>query len=315
MRSSVDPFLRTFAPMIGLVLAGAGAAIGALWLTLRQRQTALVREIWLRWVAWLGITAVVLGALALGRTTWIVLVGLMSVAAFREYGRAVGLWMDRALEGVVYLFIALIAACAWWPYDPESPGLGWYGLFMAMPVYATLAILLVPIVRDRFEHMLQKTCLAILGVIYFGWLLGHLAYLINLPSGVGLILFLSFLVGINDVAAFVSGKLFGRHKLRPTLSPGKTWEGAAGAFVIVLALAWQLRWLVPAYPPAHLFAIAALISVTGMLGDLALSAIKRDVGIKDWSGAIPGHGGLLDRANSMIFSVPIFFHYTRYFFT
>lgn len=312
---SVDPLLKAFVPVIVAVLAAALLLVSLLWLTLRRRAPGLVREVWLRYVAWLGITAVVLGALAAGRTAWIVLVGVMSLAAFREYARAVGLWMDRAFQAVVYVFILLIHVCAWWPYPDASPEPGWYGLFMAMPVYATLAILTVPIARDQFEHMLQKTCLAILGLVYFGWLLAHLAYLVNLPSGVGLVLFLAFLVGINDVAAFVAGKLAGRHKLRPRLSPGKTWEGAAGAFVVALMVAWLLRWLIPAYSLPHVLVVAALVSVGGMLGDLALSTIKRDLGIKDWGELIPGHGGLLDRVNSLIFSAPIFFHYTRYFFT
>lgn len=311
----LDPALRGFLPVVAGLLALALAGIGAASAALRKSRPALARELWLRYLAWVVIAAIVLGALGLGRAAWVALVGVLSLAAFREFAQAVGLWIDRAFQAVAYLSIVLIALCAWWPYADSSPEPGWYGLFMAMPVYAILAVLAVPIVRDRFERMLQKMCLTILGIMYFGWLLGHLGYLVNLPGGVGLVLFLVFLVALNDVAAFVTGRLVGRRKLRPALSPGKTWEGAAGAVVAVAAGAWLLRWLVPAYSGPHLAAAAVLISAGSTLGDLALSVIKRDLGIKDWSDAIPGHGGVLDRVNSLVFTVPLFFHYTRYFFT
>ena len=116
----------------------------------------------------------------------------------------------------------------------------------------------------------------------------------------------------GDVAAFIAGRFLGRHKLRPTLSPGKTLEGAMGGLVAVLAVAWGLRWLVPMFGPVHLAVVAALISVSGVVGDLAMSTIKRDLGIKDWSDALPGHGGILDRVNSLMLAAPVFFHYMRY---
>ena len=312
---SVEPQLVAFAKVLGAVLLVALAAIGLASLRLRRSNPPLLREIWLRYAAWVGITILLLGALALGRAWWIALVALLALAAFREYARAVGLWLDRGFQGVVYLFILLIFLMAWWPYEDASADPGWYGLFMVMPIYGILTILAVPIVRGKHEHTLQKSCLAILGLLYFGWLLAHFAFLVNLPGGAGLVLLLAFLVALHDVAAFVVGKLLGRHKLRPTLSPGKTWEGALGALAAVLLAAWLLRWLAPVYPLHHLLIAAFLVALGSTMGDLALSTIKRDLGIKDWSGAIPGHGGILDRANSLIFATPIFFHYTRYFFT
>jgi phosphatidate cytidylyltransferase len=312
---SLDPALARFLPVLAAVLALAGGGVLVAWLALRGRKPDLAREIALRYATWVGMAALTVGALALGRVAWIALVALLALLAFREYARAVGLWRDRAFLGVVYVFILLIHVTVWWPYPNASGGPGWYGLFMAMPIYGILFILAVPIVRGRHEGMLQQSCLAILGLLYFGWLLAHLAFLVDLPGGVGLVLFVGFLVAIHDVAAFVSGKALGRHKLRPTLSPGKTWEGTLGAFAVVMAAAFALRWLAPAYPPVHLAIVAALLAVGATMGDLALSVIKRDLGIKDWSHLIPGHGGILDRLNSLLFAAPIFFHYTRYFFT
>src|SRR5581483_3170024 len=279
----MDATLARFAPILGGVLLAALVGVGLAWLGLRRRDPPLAREIVARYAAWLVMAALLLGALALGRPWWIALVALLGLLAFREYARAVGLWMDRWFQGVVYAFVLLISLAAWWPYDAATPGLGWYGLFLAMPIYGILFVLAVPIVRGKHERMLQQCCLAILGLLYCGWLLAHLAFLDNLPGGTGLVLFLVFLVALHDVAAFVSGKLFGRHKLRPTLSPGKTWEGTLGAFVVVMAAAFALRWLVPVYSTAHLAIVAALIAVGATMGDLALSVIKRDLGIKDWS--------------------------------
>jgi phosphatidate cytidylyltransferase len=313
---TVDPVLRSFAgvlaPIFGVALVGIGVATRAL----RRREPALARELRLRYAAWLAIAAAVLGALALGRTAWIALVALVSLGAFREYARAVGLSKDRGLQdvgaGAIVLIYAAVWAAAWWPHHDPSREPGAYGLFMAMPAYATLALLAVPVVRDRFTDVSRTLGLAVLGVVHVGWLLAHLAYLVNLRDGVGLVLFLVFLVSLHDVAAFVTGKLAGRHKLRPALSPGKTWEGAGGAVVVVLAAAWGLRWLVPAYTGLQLFVVAGLVGLGATLGDLALAAIKRDVGLKDWGTILPGHGGLLDRVNGLIFTVPLVFHYTRF---
>ncbi len=312
---SFDPLLVRFARLLALVFIAAVALVGLAWFMLRERKPGLVREIRLRTVAWIVIAALFVGALAAGRVAWILLVTLLSIAALREYGRAVGLWKDPSLLGVGYLSILAIQVTVWWPFTDASPELGWYGMFLVMPIYAILTILAVPIVRGVYDHMIQKLSLTILGVLYFGWLLGHFSYLHNLDDGTGLVLFLGFLVAINDIAAFVWGKLFGRHKLRATLSPGKTVEGALGSLVTVVAAAWGLSWLIPMVETTWaVLLLGGLISFAGTLGDLTLSVIKRDLGIKDWSAAIPGHGGVLDRANSLIFAVPLFFHITRFFF-
>jgi phosphatidate cytidylyltransferase len=313
MMLRLDPSVVALLPVLGSILAGALALIAGATFRLRATQPELVRELWLRYASWLAIAAAVLGTLAWSRTAWIVLVGMLSLAAFREYARAVGLWREPGFRAVVYAAIVAIHACVWWPYEDGTPGAGWYGLFMAMPVYATLAVLVVPIVRDRFEHMAQAVCLSLFGVTYLGWMLAHLGYLVNLPNGVGLVLLLLVLVSLHDVAAFVVGKVAGRHPLRPALSPRKTWEGMLGAITVVVLVAQMLGWLVPGYPRLHLLALGLLVGAGATLGDLALSTIKRDVGIKDWGTALPGHGGLLDRINSLIFTAPICFHYARFF--
>jgi phosphatidate cytidylyltransferase len=309
---TIDPLLLAFLPRLAVVLAIALVAIGIAHPFL-ARKPELRKEIWLRYAAWVAIAALVLGGLLLGRVPWILLVGLLSVAAFREYARAVGLWMDWGLQAVVYLFICAVAASSASLYADDYPEPGWYGLFIVLPVYGILALLLVPILRDRAWSMLQRLSLAILGLLYFGFFLGHFGYLVNFRGGVGLVLFLAFLTATNDVAAFVVGRLAGRHKLRPHLSPGKTVEGALGGLVATLLAGYGLRFLVPALPLQHVLIASALIAIAGITGDLALATIKRDLGIKDWSTALPGHGGVLDRLNSLMLAAPVFFHYVRFF--
>jgi phosphatidate cytidylyltransferase len=120
-------------------------------------------------------------------------------------------------------------------------------------------------------------------------------------------------VELNDVAAFVCGKLLGRHQLRSNISPKKTWEGALGALTVSLALPWALWFTFPHFRPVDLVGVGLIVGIGGQLGDLAISVIKRDLGIKDMGASIPGHGGILDRIDSVIYVAPLFFHYTRYF--
>jgi len=128
-----------------------------------------------------------------------------------------------------------------------------------------------------------------------------------------LIAFLVIVVQSSDVLQYVWGKLFGRHKLAPSISPSKTWEGLLGGVLSATALGAALWWATPFNPwQAALMALA--INVMGFFGGLVMSAIKRDRGVKDWGTLIEGHGGMLDRLDSVVFAAPIFFHLTRYFF-
>jgi phosphatidate cytidylyltransferase len=212
--------------------------------------------------------------------------------------------------------VVLVAATyvgAWWWPAVGSPGPGISAPVMAMPVWSTVAILVVAVVRDRFEGSLRLGGATLVGVVCCGGLLGHLALLANLPGGPGLVLFVVALAAVNDVAAYCIGTIAGRHPLRPRLSPRKTVEGTVGAATVVLLVAWGLRWLVRGCGIGSVLVLAGIIAVAGTAGDLALAALKRDAGVKDWSAAIPGHGGLLDRLNSLLFAAPLSFHYVIVF--
>jgi len=184
---------------------------------------------------------------------------------------------------------------------------------VALPAFVIAVILMVPIVRNRSEGQLQMMALAIVGFIYIGWMFGHLSFLANARNAYGYLLFLIFAVELNDVAAFTFGRLFGRHPLRSRISPGKTWEGSLGAAAVSMALPWLLWFSLPAFTPRELILTGLIVGIDGQMGDLSISVIKRDIGIKDTGAMLRGHGGVLDRLDSLIYTAPLFFHMAGYF--
>jgi len=303
LQSSV--FLNYLA-IVGGVLAFAGLVLGIMSALGKD-----VSSIWKTYKGWLIMIPLVMGTIFLGRTAFIIGVALLALFGFKEFARATGLYNDWWLTGLVYLGIIILAAASW-VTDPRLHHPGWYGLFMSLPTYVAGAILLVPILRNRAKGQLQQVALAIVGFIYFGWMFSHLGFLANTDYAYGYILYLVLAVEINDIAAFTCGKLFGKHKLRENISPNKTIEGSIGAICVSLIIPWLLWFSFPHFEPLDLVLTGLIVGVGGQLGDLVISYIKRDIGIKDMGSVIEGHGGILDRVDSMIFVAPIFFHVIRW---
>jgi len=261
---------------------------------------------------WLVMIPIVLVTLFLGREATVVGVTLLAAFGFREFARATGLYEDWWMTGIVYLAIVALGVVTLMT-DPRLDQPGWYGFFMALPTFVIALILLVPVLRNRAQGELQKVALAIFGFIYFGWMFMHLGFLANTPNALGYLLFLVFAVEISDVAAFTFGKMFGKRKLREHISPNKTLAGSIGAIAVSTLLPWLLWFSFPHFSPALLILTGLIVGIGGQLGDLVISYIKRDIGIKDMGTTIQGHGGILDRVDSMIFVAPIFFHMVRWF--
>ncbi len=302
---SNDIFLTYVMVIVGL-LAVAGLLLGLM--------TALgknVSSVWRTYRGWLVMVPLVLGTILLGRTATIVGVTLLAMFGFKEFARATGLYEDWWLTGLVYLAIVVLGVASF-VSDPRLDFPGWFGLFITLPAYVAAAILLVPILRNRSKGQLQQVALAIVGFLYFGWMFSHLGFLANTNYAYGYILYLVFAVEINDIAAFTCGKLFGKHKLRENISPNKTIEGAIGAIFVSLLVPWMLWFSFPHFEPWDLVLVGLIVGIGGQLGDLVISYIKRDIGIKDMGVLIQGHGGILDRIDSMIFVAPIFFHVIRW---
>ncbi len=292
----------TLLPGIGLLLVlltyGFGCRLGSVWRTYRS---------------WLVMVPIVLAVVVAGRVATIISVAVAAIFAFREFARATGLYRDWWTTAAVYVGITAVAASSL-VEDPWRHVPGWYGLFMALPVYVVSLVLVVPIARNRSRGQLQNSALAVLGFIYMGWMFSHVGFLANSPHAYGYLLFLLLAVEGSDVAAFTSGKLFGRRKLRDAISPNKTWGGALGALAFSMALPWLLWFSFPHFGWVQLVLAGLIVGIGGQLGDLTLSMIKRDIGVKDMGSLIPGHGGLLDRVDSLIFTAPLFFHMVRWFY-
>jgi len=309
---SIDEALQSqvfinYVMIVGGVLALAGIVLGALRLVGRNVGSMIAT-----YKGWLIMAPIAIGMIFLGRTATIVGVSLLAIYGFKEFARATGLYDDWWLTGTVYAAIVALGGITLMT-DPRLGVPGWYGLFMAFPVYVIGLILLIPIIRNRAKGQIRAVSLSILGFIYFGWMLMHLAFLANTPFAYGYLLYLIFAVELNDVAAFTFGKLFGKRKLREEISPNKTIAGSVGAVGVSLLVAWALSFSFPHFSVAQLLCTGLVVGIGGQLGDLVISFIKRDIGIKDMGSLIDGHGGILDRIDSMIFVAPVFFHMTRWF--
>lgn len=304
-----DPAFRLYVLIAAVVLIVAGAILALLRWGLRKG----VASIGHTYRSWLIMAPLVIGLIWLGRIATIIGFGLIAVVGFKEFARATGLYRDWWMTGTVYLGIVAVALTALFPHPRGGPP-GWYGLFMTAPVYVIALLLLVPIVLNRTAGQLQSLALAILGFLYIGWMFSHFPFLANSDRPYAYLLYLVFAVGLNDVAAFTFGKLFGRHKFRSNISPNKTWEGALGALAVSMALPWLLRDTFPHFGPVQLILSGLIVGIGGQLGDLSISIIKRDIGVKDMGALIPGHGGVLDRIDSLIYTAPLFLHMVDYFY-
>ena len=294
------------------VLVGLLVVAGLLLAVFRYVFRRNVTHAWNAYRGWLIIIPLVFTALFFGRVTTIVFFTLLAIGGFTEFARATGLYRDWGMTGVVLLGIIAVGVVSILD-DPETHIHGWYGMLMALPVYVVSAILMIPIIRDRAKGQLQPIALAILGFIYIGWMFGHLAFLANAHNAYGYLLFLLFAVPLCDVSAFTFGRLLGRRKFRPNISPNKTWAGAVGAFLVSMAFPWLVRFSFPEFAPRDLILAGVIVGIGSQLGDLSISVIKRDIGIKDMGALLEGHGGILDRVDSLIYVAPLFFHMTRYF--
>jgi phosphatidate cytidylyltransferase len=265
-------------------------------------------DLWTRWRSWLVLAPFMLGPILLGRLPAVVAAAGLSVFAYREFARATGVFRFRVVSAVVALGLLLIGF---------ATADHWYGLFVALPPLVVSLIVIAAMWGDEPKGYIQRVALGVFSFLLFGVCFGHFAYFANDRLGQPLMLAVLFCVQINDVFAYCSGKLFGRRKLCPNTSPNKTIGGALGAtalttiatgliFHFILQGTALDRWW-------HLGALGLLLSLCGQWGDLVMSSIKRDLGVKDMAALIPGHGGLLDRFDSLLFVGPALFHYIAYF--
>ena len=246
-----------------------------------------------------------------GKGGVIVLFGLLSFFALREY---ITLCYTRRGDHLVLLLAFFVAL----PVQYALVWIEWYGLYaIFIPVYAFLILPIFAALGADTTRFLERAAKVQWGLMICVFCLSHVPALmtLNIPGYQGhnllLIAFLVIVVQGSDVLQYVWGKLLGRHKVAPALSPSKTWEGLIGGVASATVLGAAL-WKITPFTPVEAALVAFVICLMGFFGGLVMSAIKRDRGVKDWGHMIEGHGGILDRLDSVVFAAPIFFHVVRY---
>lgn len=298
---------------IGVVLALASLAGYVLARRAGDIRDPVIDNLNQRIKAWWVMVILIGIAFLFGRIGVIVLFAAASFTALREFITLTETRRGDHYALVVAFFVIL-------PVQYILIGVDWYGLYsIFIPVYAFLFMPIIAAVRGDTTRYMERIAVVQWALMLAVFCLSHVPALItlNIPGyegrGLLLIAFLVLVVQSSDVLQYVFGKLYGQTKLAPNLSPSKTWEGLVGGVAAASLIGAALWWITP-FAVWQALSIALVICLMGFLGGLVMSAIKRDRGVKDWGHMIEGHGGVLDRLDSVVFAAPIFFHLTRYFF-
>lgn len=294
-----------------LVLGLMGLASGIQYVLRLKHPERDYEELKKRINSWWWMIGILFICLSVSTTTAIILFAFISFLALKEFFSIVPLRLnDRRVVFLAYLAI---------PLQYYWVSISWYGMFIIfIPVYVFLLLSARMVLIGETKGFIQSA-----GIIHWATMLtvyciSHVAYLLVLPEknpqagGFGLVLFILFMTALSDISQYIAGKSFGKHKIIPKVSPNKTWEGFIGGVVCISLLATLIApWLTP-LSAIQGFGAGVLISCAGFIGDIVISSVKRDLAIKDSGTLIPGHGGILDRFDSLTYTAPLFFHYCYY---
>jgi phosphatidate cytidylyltransferase len=276
---------------------------------------ALVESFNLRIRAWWLMCTVLAAAFLLGTVATVVLFGLISFWALREFITLTPtrLGDHRTLFWVFFIFTPL-------QYLLVGMGTAFYGLFTVLiPVYGFLFIPARVAMAGDYKRFLERTAKIQAGLMICVYCLSHAPALLSLKipgfegQGPRLLFFFVLVVQLNDVLQYAWGKLLGQHVITPSISPSRTWEGFLGGVASTTLVGMALWWATP-FEPWQAAAMSLVVAIMGFAGGMTMSAIKRDRGVKDYGTLVAGHGGVLDRIDSICFAAPVFYHLTRYFF-
>lgn len=272
---------------------------------------ANLAELKSRTKSWWVMATIFVGATLINTTISFVALAMLSFVAFRELYSALG-FRESDRRAIFWAFIAI-------PIQYYLAYIGWYGAYIIfIPIVMFLFLPMRLVLKGDTNDIIKSMSLLqwVLMLTVFG--ISHMAYLLSLPEvagfesgGRGLLLFLVFLTEINDVMQFTWGKLLGKHKIIPKVSPNKTWEGFIGGVISTTIIGYFLAFLTPLSDYQVIF-VSFMLAISGFVGDIVMSSIKRDIGVKDMGNSIPGHGGILDRIDSLAYTAPVFFHLVYY---
>ena len=317
------------------LLIGAGAVLVVATLVTavlsraldRERHASLLSNLRARIGAWWVMTALITLVLMAGETVTILLFAALSFLALREF-ITISPTTQRDHTALVWMFWIIL------PLHYFAVWNHWYGFFAVfVPVYAFLFLPARQALAGETRGFLRRASVVQWSLMVCVYAVSHVPALMQLPvammhgravaegsppgsggpAGANLLLFLIIVVQGSDVLQYVWGKTLGRHPIAPKVSPNKTWEGFIGGVLSATALGAALWWVTP-FAPWQAAGLAFVSCLLGFAGGLVMSSIKRDRGVKDFGSLIPGHGGVMDRIDSLSFAGPVFFHLTRFFF-
>ncbi len=310
-----DPAMQTLLGIVfGALVVGTIVAMIMSRRATSERLQKLAANLNQRMRAWWIMASIFVVSILLGGKLTIVLFGLTAFLAFREF---VTLTPTRRGDhrALFWAFFIII------PLQFVLVASNWYGLFaIFIPVYAYIFIPVRIALAGESENYLERTSKIQWGLMICVYFVSHVPALMMLDirdfegRNASLLFFFILIVQLNDVLQYVFGNLFGRRKIAPVISPNKTWGGFIGGITSVTVIGALLYWTTP-FGPLEAAGMSLVIALMGFAGDLTLSAVKRDLGVKDYSASLPGHGGVMDRMDSVVFAAPLFFHLTRFFYT
>ncbi len=301
-----------FLLVLVLLLLGTLAA-----LILPKLQPGKWSDLGPRMRSWWVMAILLAGALALGWQATAILFALISFLALKEY---LTLAPTRKEDRLVVLLAYLSVFINYGLIFADTMFVDSYQIYLVFtPVYVFLIMAAAMAWIGRTEGYLATVGIVHWGTVVCVYNIGYIAFLMRTPDaeapagGAGLVFFLLLITQLNDVAQYCWGKALGRTKITPKVSPNKTWEGAIGGWLTTATVFYLLAPYFTPLTPLHAAIMGVLVPMSGFFGDITMSAIKRDLGVKDTSRLIPGHGGVLDRLDSLTFAAPVYFHLLAYF--
>jgi phosphatidate cytidylyltransferase len=303
---------RLLIGLVALLTLGTAASLALRRVVTSPAGVATVEDINVRMRSWWAMAAAFAIATLTGGVGSIVLFSLISVLALREFVTLVHSSRadHRTLVAAFFIFT---------PLQYLLVGFGWYGFFaILVPVYVFVLVPTSMVIMGDTERFLERATTIQWGLMVCVYCVSYVPALLLLdvdwdqPNAL-LVFYLVLVVQLSDVLQYIWGKLVGRRRIAPRVSPNKTWEGFVGGVLSATAVGTALWWATP-FSPAAAAGMSLVICLAGFAGGLTMAAVKRDRGIKDYGALLPGHGGVLDRIDSLCFAAPIFFHLTRFFY-
>ena len=271
-----------------------------------------MENIWIRMKSFLFILVFFTMAFCFNKALAFIFLVLISYLSLKEF---FSLIPTRLTDRNVFLWAYLSIPVSYYIIYTQ-----WVIMFyLFIPLYMFILTAIRMVIASNTDGFLKNLAVVQYGLMICVYALGYLGMILIIPDSynpqggaLGLLFYILVITISNDFAQYFSGKMFGKHKIIPKVSPNKTWEGFIGGIIGTSVLSVIIGYFLTPFALWQLAFLGAILAVAGFFGDVTMSAIKRDLGVKDTSNLIPGHGGILDRLDSLLFTAPLFYHFFAY---